>query len=241
MKSIIYAAVGTAALSFTSFTVKAYEPYSSDSGKFKVIAGADFVSKYVWRGVYQSGPAIQPTLGMEAAGFFIEAWGSTTFNDDFKELDATIGYGAGGFTVAVTDYWWDGEGRPFYKHYTDSHLFEGTLEYSFGDNFPLTLGWSTFFAGQQDKNSEGKRKYSSYIEAGYDFGIGSFEFTASAGFAPWQAPAWLDEKNGFRVSQIALEARREIHLSPSFSVGVFLKAIASPATDDAFLIAGVTF
>ncbi|MCD8101380.1 MAG: hypothetical protein LUE26_02195 [Alistipes sp.] len=241
MKTIIFAAVLTAAICSTSFTAIAYEPYMSESGRFKVVAGADLVSKYVWRGVNQSGASIQPTLGMEVGGFFLEAWGSTTFNDNFKELDVSIGYGIGGLTLAVTDYWWDGEGMPFYKHYTDSHLFEGTVEYYFGDDFPLTLGWNTFFAGEQDKNSRGKRKYSSYIEAGYDFSIGSFDFTASAGFAPWQAPAWLDEKNGFRVSQIALEARKEIRFNPAFSLGVFLKAIASPATDNAYLVAGITF
>lgn len=219
----------------------AYEPYTSPSGKLVINAGADLVSQYVWRGVYQSGPSIQPSLGLELGGFVFEAWGSTTFNDNFKELDLTVGYTVGGLTLAVTDYWWQGEGNPFYKHYTDGHLFEGTIAYYFGDDFPLLVSWSTFFSGAEDKNSRGKRKYSSFIDLGYDFSIGSFDFTASAGFAPWQSPAWLDEKNGFRVSTIAIEARKTINLTPTFPVGVFLKGIASPATDNAYLIAGITF
>lgn len=35
----------------------------------------DLVSSYIWRGMYQSGAAVQPTLGLQVAGFSLTAWG----------------------------------------------------------------------------------------------------------------------------------------------------------------------
>ena len=43
-----------------------------------------------------------------------------------------------------------------YGDYKHDHHFEGTLAYNFGENFPLTLSWSTMFAGGDD-NKAGDR------------------------------------------------------------------------------------
>ena len=59
-----------------------------------VNVGADLVSGYVWRGVYQigSGASVQPSLGLAYKGFSIGAWGSTSLREGFKELDLSAGY-----------------------------------------------------------------------------------------------------------------------------------------------------
>lgn len=36
----------------------------------------DFVSSYIWRGMYQSGAALQPTLGFCIGNFSLAGWGS---------------------------------------------------------------------------------------------------------------------------------------------------------------------
>lgn len=41
--------------------------------------GADLVSGYIWRGVWEAGPSIQPTLTMIAGNFSVTAWGSVDF------------------------------------------------------------------------------------------------------------------------------------------------------------------
>ena len=38
--------------------------------------GADVVSGYIWRGVWEAGPSIQPTLVLSAGNFSATAWGS---------------------------------------------------------------------------------------------------------------------------------------------------------------------
>jgi hypothetical protein len=223
---------------------------AQEKPKAEFSVGADLVSTYVWRGVYQSGASLQPSLGLEYCGLSIGAWGSTTLGSDgFKELDLSIGYGVGGFSVGLADYWWAGEGAKFYKGYMDSHVLEATLGYDFGEKtgFPLSLSWSTFVGGNLDRDLTGKRQYSSYFEAAYAFSVGSVDMTASVGVAPWDSPAWLVPpgdapfKSGFQVSSLALGASKSVKISDEYSVGLFANLIASPARDNAYLVIGVTF
>lgn len=211
----------------------------------ELTGGVDLVSKYVWRGVYQSGASLQPGIGIEYAGFSLGAWGSTPLDfSEFKELDLTIGYSIAGFSVAVTDYYWNGIDGSFYDYYLRNHLFEGSLAYRFGPKFPLYVSWSTFFAGDMDKDEEGKQQYSSYFEVGYDFSFKGVDFTASVGGAPWDSPAWLVPANGkkdFQISQVSLKAVKEIRFTPKYSAAVFVQGIASPATDMAHLVVGLSF
>ena len=212
---------------------------------FGVDLGADLVSGYVWRGVYQagSGVSVQPSLGLSYKGFSLKAWGSTSLAEGFKELDLSLGYSVKGFSVGITDYWWAGQGASFYSDYMNTHLFEATVGYHFGEKFPLFLSWSTMFAGNLDK-VDGERKYSSYVELGYDFSIKTVVLTFAVGAAPWEAPAWLAPKwggKGFQVSNVSLKASKEIRITKSYALPIFVQAIASPAMDDACLVFGISF
>lgn len=114
--------------------------------------------------------SVQPSLTLGYAGFSINVWGSQTLSRwnveiPSKEFDINLSYSSNNFSVTVSDYWWSGVNRP-YGHYKDSHYFEGTLTYCFGDSFPLALSWSTMFAGA-DKSVEGKLQGSTYINASY--------------------------------------------------------------------------
>lgn len=151
-----------------------FSVFAQEEKKFEIAPAADLVSSYVWRGMYQTGPSVQPSLGMSYAGLSLTAWGSTDFStssDEYKakEFDLTLGYGIGGFSIAVTDYWWSGEGARYGRYATD-HYFEGTIGYNFGEKFPLSLTWSTMFAGG-DKKENGDQFFSSYFEAAYDINV----------------------------------------------------------------------
>ena len=98
--------------------------FSQDEKKFEITPAADLVSSYVWRGAYQTGVSIQPSLSLSYAGLSLTAWGSTDFSTTAKEFDLTLGYGIGGFNIGLTDYWWAGEGAR-YGNYPDNHYFEG--------------------------------------------------------------------------------------------------------------------
>ncbi len=211
----------------------------------ELTGGVDFVSKYVWRGVYQAGASLQPNIGVGYAGLSLSAWSSTTLgSSQFKELDMTVKYSVAGLSLSVTDYYWNGEKGSFYDHYMDNHLLEGTLSYQFGSKFPLYVSWSTFFAGHMDQDKQGAQQYSSYFEVGYDFCFREVDFTVLVGGAPWSSYAWLTPVHGgkgFQISQFALRAAKEIRFSSKYSATVFVQGVASPATDMAHLIVGVSF
>lgn len=116
----------------------------SAQDKLSVHAKADFVSDYVWRGAdQQSGCSVQPSLTLGYAGFSLNVWGSQSLTKweegGAKEWDINLGYTYRNFTVTLSDYWWSGINQP-YGHYKNSHYFEGTLAYCFGDTFPLFHG-----------------------------------------------------------------------------------------------------
>lgn len=234
MKHII---VSVAALIVT-FTAAAQQ-------KVTVSGGADLVSAYIWRGTYNAGASVQPSIGMSVSGFSLGAWGSTDFGGNGKkEVDLSASYSIKGFTVGVTDYWWAGEGAYNYFHYgkgATSHLFEGNLSYQLPfESFPLVISWNTMFAGA-DFDRNGKRKYSTYIEVNYPFSAGSVDMVAKIGAAPWNSPAFLPSDNtGFSVCNVALSARKAIRCSDKFSIPLFTELIFNPATEDIHLVFGVS-
>lgn len=220
-----------------------FATFAQEEKQFEIAPSADLVSSYVWRGVYQTGASVQPSINLSYAGFSLTAWGSTDFSslsdpDKGKEFDLTIGYGIGGFSIGVTDYWWAGEGHR-YGDYSNSHFFEGTAGYNFGESFPLGITWSTMFAGS-DKKADGDRQFSTYVEAAYDFSVLGVDVTPSIGVSPWTGMYHREGKDGFALCTIALKASKEIKITNSFSLPVFAQAIVAPNQDNVFLVFGLS-
>ena len=98
-----------------------------------------FVSGYMlaWPRIWGVS-VVQPTLSVSYKGFSLSAWGTAGIEkEDTKEIDLTLGYTTGGFSISVTDYWFNG--GPGYFHYgshNTNHTFEAQIGYDFG---PLAL------------------------------------------------------------------------------------------------------
>lgn len=234
MKSII---ISIAAV-FVALTATAQQ-------KVTISGGADLVSAYIWRGSYNAGASVQPSIGLNVGGFYVGAWGSTDFGGNGKkEVDLSVNYSIKGFTIGLTDYWWAGEGAYKYFHYANnktSHLFEGNLSYTLPcEKFPLAISWNTIFAGA-DYGDDDKRDYSTYIELNYPFAIGSVDMKAKLGAAPWQSPAFLPaDNNGFSVCNVAVSAQKTIKCNDRFSIPLFSELIFNPATEDIHIVFGVS-
>ena len=124
-----------------------------------------------------------------------------------------------------------------YGDYKHDHHFEGTLAYNFGENFPLTLSWSTMFAGGDD-NKDGDRAYSTYINASYNIACpAEITLTPSVGFTPWTG---MYDADGAAFTDIALKASKNINITDNFSLPLFVQAIVSPSFDKTYLIAGLS-
>lgn len=212
---------------------------SNAQNKFSVNGKVDFVSDYIWRGIDQnSGFSVQPSLTLGYAGLTLNVWGSQTLSrwnveSPAKEFDINLGYSIGNFSITVSDYWWAGVNQP-YGNYKDSHFFEGSVAYCFGNSFPLAISWSTMFAGA-DKNDEGKQQASTYINASYPISLPKgITLMPSVGFTPWKG--YYHDKAAF--TDISLKTNKNINITDKFHIPIFVQAIVAPVYDRTYIVAG---
>lgn len=217
-----------------------FTPAVHAQDKVETTVSADVVSQYYWRGQDLGNVSLQPTLGVAYKGLSLSAWGSVGLSEpsDTKEFDLTLSYATGGFSIGVTDYWFNtGDGRYFsYAAHETAHVYEATVGYDFG---PLALAWYTNFAGADGLNKDGDRAYSSYVEANVPFSLGGCDWTASIGAVPF-ATDFYGDANGFAVTNLSLKATRDIKITDTFSVPVFAQVAANPSNEKAYLVFGFT-
>lgn len=207
--------------------------------KLETSVGADLVSGYIWRGQDCGGVSIQPYISIAKSGFSLTAWGSVGFDkDDTREFDLTLGYNIGGFSVAVTDYYFSGVKYFNYAAHSTSHVYEATIGYDFG---PIAISWNTNFAGNDYfKDNFTQRAYSSYFEISAPFRVAGIDFTAEAGATPWEG-AYTDGSDKFSVVNVGLKAAKDIRITDSFSIPIFAKATINPRTEGAYFVFGLSF
>ena len=222
---------------------------ASAQEKLTVTGNIDLVNNYVWRGMDQnSGFSVQPTLGFSYKNVALSAWGSQSLTNsaerDVQEFDIILAYSVGAFTASVTDYWWGGMHNPYgyYKQgpadnsIDGGHHFEATLSYGFGRKVPVSLSWSTWFAGADVRTDSNKRCYSTYVSASCDISCpAGVTLTPSIGFTPWKG--YYHDKAAF--TDVSLKASKSIDVSGKISMPLFVQAIASPINDHVYLVAGI--
>ena len=204
--------------------------------------GADVVSNYVWRGQDLGSVSLQPMLGVGWRGLSLAAWGNVGLSDpdDTKEIDLTLGYTLGGLNIGITDYWvskdgLDPQGRYFkYDAHGTNHVFEANIGYDFGF---ASLQWFTNFSGN-DYKADGKRAYSSYVEATVPFKLAAVDWTATAGAVP--AATDYYGTTGFAVTNLSLKATKDIKVTDAFSIPVFAQFVGNPCSQKAYLVFGLT-
>lgn len=210
--------------------------------KLETTISSDFVNEYIWRGQKLGDVAVQPTLGVSYKGLSLTAWGSygLTNPDDTKEFDLTLGYTIGRLNIGMTDYWFstglDPKGRYFkYDAHGTNHVFEANIGYDFG---LVALQWYTNFTGNDGTNKDGKRAYSSYVEAVVPFSLASVDWTATVGAVPFATTSY--GTSSFAVTNLSLRATKDIRLTDSFSIPIFGQVTANPCSQKAYLVFGFT-
>lgn len=216
----------------------------ANKNKIKVNVGTDIVSSYIWRGTYNAGASFQPSLSAELVSVRLSAWGSTDFvGKCHKEIDLALAYSIKGFTIGITDYWWEGEGVMNYFDYNmnGAHRFEGNISYQLPiSKFPLIVSWNTMFIGN-DHKEDGKRAYSTYIELNYPFSTFGIDMNVIVGATPWYSPSILPSDNtGFSVCNVAVNGSKTLKLSDNFSMPIYTRLIFNPAIEDAYFIVGLS-
>lgn len=214
--------------------------------KLEVSIGADLVSGYIWRGQDLGNVSIQPSLDLAYKGFSLNAWGSVGFEKkDPKEIDLTLGYSTGGFSISITDYWFDSSEYNYFHYgaHSTSHVFEAQVGYDFG---PLAVNWYTNFAGADGINEDGDRAYSSYFTINAPFKLGGIDWDAEIGAVPWETNFYNATNSqwgstGFAITDISLKASKDIKITDSFALPIFTKLTANPCTEDIYFTFGLAF
>lgn len=199
----------------------------------------DWMSSYVCRGSYQTGPSIQPTLRLSYEGLFFTGWSSV--GKDLYEIDLTLGYRLRRFEFALTDYYVSDSGSrgDFFSYGRQSpHTLEVSLSWSVSERVPLTLWWGTMVAGG-DFGNDGRRNYSSYAEISYPFVLpGSMEMKTGIGFTPWSTENCFGTK-GFAVTNVYLHAARHWRVGSGFRIGLLGRLICNPYKEEFHLVGGL--
>ena len=169
--------------------------------KVEASVGADLVSRYVWRGQDLGGVSVQPTIELGWNGLSLSAWGSVGFTrEDTEEIDLTLGYERGGFSVSVTDYWTnEGSGYFHYGARSTSHVFEAGIDWNVEAG---AVPWATDYYNATDEESSGA--------------------------------------NGFEVTEVSLQATKELPVTTSFTLPVFARVTWNPATEGAYFVFGLS-
>ncbi len=195
------------------------------TAKSQLDFGADFQSRYVWRGLNPGGssPSIQPSMSLTSGILTLGAWGaySTGGVNKFQEADLYLTLAASKkVAFTLTDYYFPKEGisNNYFKYGTTTgHILELMLTVGGSDSFPISFTAATNFAGA-DKNGT-KQSYSTYLEAKYDTKIGDTAFSVVAG-GVFSDNGGFYQTNGSGLINLSFLAAKEIKLSSTFSLPV---------------------
>ena len=221
----------------------------------EVNGGADFVSRYVWRGsLVNDAPNVQPSLSLSYYGFNFGFWGSYSLSkinvsdNDYslsQEIDTYISYSfklnkSMNFSALVTDYYYPLSGIEIgnFNNYDDpngrgAHTLELGLLLEGTNSFPLS------FAGYVNiYNDEGNN---AYFQIDYSTKVSDYNIDLFVGAAAGSAknPGYYGTEK-FNVINLGITANRELKVSNSFSIPVSVSYILNPKAETSYLIFGLS-
>jgi hypothetical protein len=219
----------------------------STFGQFKY--GADFYSRYVWRGVdYGNSPAIQPSITYTTGGLSLGFWGSyaltqsagTTYSENDFCASYTLGLQkSGSITACFTDYYMPYAGIRFgnYKPNEDSHSGAAhTLElgasYTGPEKFPVSLAFYANVSNDPDN--------STYIQASYPFTVNETTLTLIAGLTTTKNSAYYGTTDAGFIN-VGINVAKTIAITDKFSLPVNVSYINNPTLDVSDIVFGVGF
>lgn len=203
----------------------------------------DLVSSYIWRGVYEAGPSLQPGLTLGIGNFTIAAWGSVDFtSSSYKEADLMLSYRLKNITFHLKDLYDEGSAsdrnpqisRNYFHFGADSpHRIEAGIEWQVSRKVPITLSWYTILFGARDVDTRGRRCYSSYVEVAYPFTVKTIDLKTGVGAAPWKTAGEGGAK-GFAVKNVFINAGKlwAVKSMGSFRIGLFTHLSWCPLKED---------
>ncbi len=250
MKQISYLFAVVLLLTLSAFPVNAQQ---ENETPFDL--SLDLMSRYVWRGTdFGGSPSIQPGFSYSVSGLTIGTWGAYTVNNPgAQELDLYLSYAFldDMFSVTITDYFFPNE-LAVNDHYFDyrdehtGHVFEASLAFNGTEKLPLGVLVATNVYGADarrlnDDGSMAGNQYSTYAELSYSFSfIDVFAgMNLTSPDTDLGETGFYGDKAGF--VNIGCTVYKDIRVSETFSMPLFVSLITNPLTEKIFLVAGLSF
>lgn len=200
-----------------------------------VSGGADFVSRYVWRGLdFGNTFSIQPSLAVSAGDFEAGFWGSYPLvgigGGGSEEMDLYLGYSISDFSIMVTDYYFPTAGGK-YGNFDDpgSHTIEVGLSYGGSESFPISL--AAFMNVYNDDDN------TVYFEAGYSTEVEEVGLDFFVGGTPGGDGGYYGTTE-FNLINIGITASKDVKITEDFSLPVFSSYVLNPNLEVGYLIFG---
>jgi hypothetical protein len=213
-------------LFFAGLLCCGYNSNAQRPNEWEVQCAMDFVSQSIWRGSYQAGASIQPEAEVSLKDWSFSVWGTTGLRGTNKEIDITLSYTRGQFTVGLTDYWF-GEAA---DSYLTGHIPEVNLLYTL-ESIPLELSLNTVIANDN-------KRLSSYTEAVYSPSFKDVRLEFTIGVTPWGNNMLMTD--GIAVTQLSAGALRAVPVSKTFGIELSMRLICNPYEKAAYWVAGVS-
>ncbi len=226
---------------FCSNRVSANTSYSNSEDSLTLNLNADFVSKYLWRGIlYSSNPNIQPYASLAYKGLSFGAWGSFGVSTPWAETDLYLSYSAGPISFTVSDYFAEDSLENFsyfnFKKSETLHALEGQITYTGPEAFPITLTAATFFAGADDSDKDGDNDFSTYLEVAYSSEISGLPLKLFVGGTPGKGIY----SNNANIVNVGVNISKTLKISGTYELPVFGTIAVNPYTENVFFVFGIT-
>ena len=211
--------------------------------------GADFMSRYVWRGFdFGESFSVQPTLEFTQDAFTVGTWASYSISADgsgANEHDLYVSIAAGPVSFGITDYYFpsgvvgfNGDGSfgvgadnaPFFD--IESHVFEPFVSFERGG---LSLYGAFLLNSEFDDEDP---DYGPYVEAGYGFEVAGTELALAAGGILTESAFYGNTSPA--LSNLSISAAKAIPITDTFSIPVGVSYIINPYSERTFLVFGIS-
>ncbi|PIR14464.1 MAG: hypothetical protein COZ76_10710 [Flavobacteriales bacterium CG_4_8_14_3_um_filter_35_10] len=205
--------------------------------------GADFQSRYIWRGLQFGGnsASAQPHLEFTSGKLTIGAWGAYSLGstNQFQEADLYLTLAATDrLSFTLTDYYFPVDSTPndYFKHGgSGHHVYEFLMSVAGTEGFPIGFTAATNFAGA-DKNG-GKQSYSTYLEVNYGTKFGQTDFSFFVGGVVSDNGGYY-LTSGSGLINLGISASKEVKISDAFSLPIKTSLITNPDQGNIYLTFG---
>jgi uncharacterized protein (TIGR02001 family) len=221
-----------------------------------VDTGADFVSRYVWRGTPLGGDDVmhvQPSLSYSNSGFTVGSWGSfPTAGSNANELDLYVSYafdlgGSGSLSIGVTDFFFPsaaGEQGDFFNYSQadpssgelGAHVIEPNVSYTGPESFPISL-FAGIYAinGYQDESPI-------WLEASYPFSVQGVDMSFAVGGTPSDKETEYTDTPGSEsaLTKVSITASKSIEITDDFSLPISGSYQVNPYAENSYFVFGIS-